>query len=247
MHKELIIAAFEKARKELQSEGIKDPSNHQVAICISDFMKDEVDFPISKKSISSYYKSAMEIPESEDINISQIKVVQGLCTYVGYTNYNQFILNLESSETNIKDDKLNKKTDISTHGISRKSKRNIAILISMGIILIVVTIIIISINKQHWMIWNEDHYEEVDFNKEGIANGTLKLLKEERIENFRKVNAPDCNYRYFKEDGSVNTWYGKNKNGEIEIFTALGLHPETGKTLKPITKYMIRKYLCDSY
>ena len=31
----------------------------------------------------------------------------------------------------------------------------------------------------------------------------------------------------------------------LQYFTALGLHPETGKTLKPITQYMIDKYICD--
>ena len=45
-------------------------------------------------------------------------------------------------------------------------------------------------------------------------------------------------------DGSERLWYGKNKNKELEYFTAFGKHPETGKTLKPITKYMIAKYIC---
>ncbi len=49
----------------------------------------------------------------------------------------------------------------------------------------------------------------------------------------------------FKEDDSVRIWYGKNREGELEYFSSQGLHPQTGKTLKPITRYMIEKYICN--
>jgi len=42
----------------------------------------------------------------------------------------------------------------------------------------------------------------------------------------------------------VKIWYGRNIKKELEFFTSLGLHPETGKTLDPITDYMIKKYAC---
>lgn len=102
-------------------------------------------------------------------------------------------------------------------------------------------------NTTRWMIWNEDHYEEADFSKQKLADGILKMYKEERIENFKKIKDPNCNYAYFTNDRKVNSWYGKNKEGKHEIFTDIGLHPETGKSLKPITIYMIRKYFCDTY
>ena len=62
---------------------------------------------------------------------------------------------------------------------------------------------------------------------------------------FKKIN-PDCEYSFFNNDGSVRVWYGKNVSKELEFFTDLGLHPETGKTLKPITQYMIDKYVCNT-
>ena len=37
--------------------------------------------------------------------------------------------------------------------------------------------------------------------------------------------------------------YGKNAAKEYEYFTHPGLHPETGKTLKPISRYIIKKYI----
>lgn len=55
---------------------------------------------------------------------------------------------------------------------------------------------------------------------------------------------PSCDLIFFDKSGNAQIWYGKNLKGELEIFTSLGLHPETGKTLKPISKYMIEKYIC---
>jgi hypothetical protein len=95
------------------------------------------------------------------------------------------------------------------------------------------------------MIWQEDHYVEVEFDTEKHKLNQLKLYKEDRINLFKKLT-PICDTtKFFNEDGSVNIWYGKNRNKKLEYFTALGLHPETGKTLKPITQYMIDKYICD--
>ncbi len=94
------------------------------------------------------------------------------------------------------------------------------------------------------MIWQHDHYEEVDFDTEKYKVNQLKILKEERIDFFKKVT-PTCDYSFFNKDGSRRIWYGKNRNKDLEYFTALGLHPQTGKTLKPITKYIIDKYLCN--
>ena len=94
------------------------------------------------------------------------------------------------------------------------------------------------------MIWDNDHYVEVKFDIEKYNISQLKYYKEERIKFFKRIE-PDCNYEFFSSDGSVMVWYGKNAKKELQYFTDYGLHPETGKTLKPITDYMINKYICD--
>ncbi|WP_417558350.1 hypothetical protein [Mesoflavibacter zeaxanthinifaciens] len=104
--------------------------------------------------------------------------------------------------------------------------------------------IFLKVNQPRWMIWQEDHYKEVSFDDEKYNMNQLKFYKEDRIKHFKKLNA-DCNTDFFNEDGSVKIWYGKNKDKQIEYFSALGLHPETGKTLKPITHYIIEKYICN--
>ena len=94
------------------------------------------------------------------------------------------------------------------------------------------------------MVWNEDHYVEVNFDVRTYDVKQIKAFKEERITYFKKVT-PACDYSFFNDNGSVRIWYGKNPEKELEYFTALGLHPETGITLKPITQYMINKHICN--
>jgi len=43
--------------------------------------------------------------------------------------------------------------------------------------------------------------------------------------------------------GKPCVWYGKSFDGSYDCFTAPGLHPETGKKLKPITEYIVKKHL----
>ena len=122
-----------------------------------------------------------------------------------------------------------------------KANRKVIFLIS---IVIVVVLTYYYSTRQRWMVWEGDHYEEVSFDREKFQDGELKLYKKDRIDNFRKID-PSCNYEFFNTDKSVRVWYGKNSDKDYEYFTALGLHPNTGKSLKPITSYIIDKYICN--
>ncbi len=229
MHNLLLVKAFEKAKKQEQEKGIKKPSDHSLAKIISEFISNEKT-AIGEKRLSQYYKSALN--KTEDINIPQLGVILGLCNFLGYDSYEDFI------ENNRKKDK--KENNILFFFQSQKIK------ISISIIVLAVIFIIVSINQQRWMVWKDNHYIEVKFDTEKFNVEQLKLYKEDRIKYFRKVEV-DCNTQFFNESGNVKIWYGKNHKKELEYFTDLGLHPETGKSLNPITKYMIKKYICKSY
>ena len=169
------------------------------------------------------------IKENEDISINS-EYIQILCKYLNYQDYNHFV-----KET-----------------IVRSNNRFVSYLRSHWIILLICfvtitsTVGIVSINKQICMIWDNDRYIETDFNEETFLLNKLKLYNEDRIENFQKIT-PTCETVFFNENGSEKLWYGKNKKGDLEYFTSIGKHPKTGKTLKPITVYMIKKYICDNY
>ncbi|WP_157961207.1 hypothetical protein [Lutibacter citreus] len=42
--------------------------------------------------------------------------------------------------------------------------------------------------------------------------------------------------------GKPIIWYGKSINGELDYFNSRGVHPITGKELKPITEYILKQY-----
>lgn len=101
MHKELIIAAFEKAKKELNAKGGIDPSTHQASIVISNYLGEDFGFRFGERRLSDYYREAVKLDLENNVNISQIKVVEGICQYLGYSNYEKFITDTVEKEKRI--------------------------------------------------------------------------------------------------------------------------------------------------
>ncbi len=224
MHRKLLIQAFQKAKDDIQTDKVSPRAQ-----LLSDFIFEDSNEQYGEKSLRGKYNLIINDSEAK-IRLKK-HVEEALSHYLGYKDYPTF---LAANKTNELDE-----------GGKMKilwSKNKITIIVS----LIIITSIIIynSLTRQRWMIWQEDHYVEVKFDLEKYNVNQLKVYKEERIEFFKKINNPTCSYDFFNEDGSVRVWYGKNNDKELECFTSFGLHPETGKTLKPITDYMIHKYLC---
>jgi len=97
--------------------------------------------------------------------------------------------------------------------------------------------IIQEIKTKQCMYWDTDHYEAVFCNEKTNGN-PIVALNEELILLFRKINSPDT---LTIENAIGKVWYDKT-NKKIEFFTHYGIHPVNGKTLKPISKYILEKY-----
>ena len=246
-HKKLIIKAFAKAERQELKKGKKKPSKTVIATALSVAIAEIDGYNIGEKRLRDYYNDAIATEKEEDIKIPQWDVVNALLEYLGFKNYTDFdnFLKEGENENGLKTSgsAINK---IPNGIFSLKRwivKNKIGLALSILAILTVLAIVLWNLKEeQRWMVWQTDHYEEVIFNADLLSTGKLKRFKEERIKEFRKVE-PDCNTTFFNPDGSVKIWYGKN-GSQLEYFTALGLHPETGKTLKAITPYMINKYVC---
>lgn len=92
------------------------------------------------------------------------------------------------------------------------------------------------------MQWQNNHYEVVDCN-----SGKQSLLKQydiipydENQSKLIKIEVSDTT-TFFKNGKSLY-WYCKVK-GKPEFFNTHGEHPETGKALKPVSNYIIEKYV----
>lgn len=133
--------------------------------------------------------------------------------------------------------------------ISMKNQNKVP-LKKIGIIGIVSVIIGISLflNFKTWttkdcMIWKGDKYEAVDCSETINSFAETTLPKDDKlIEEFRKMKV-DTKTSFFDKKGNPKIWYIKNPNGTLEFFNQPGLQPETGKTLRPISRYIIQEYV----
>jgi hypothetical protein len=96
--------------------------------------------------------------------------------------------------------------------------------------------------KKTCMQWQKDHYEAVVCETEelGIVNLYSKLPMNENMLTFKKIEVSDTT-TFFKHNKPI-LWYCKNGD-HLDFFNGPGFHPENEKTLKPITQYMIDKYV----
>ena len=222
--------AIKKASAELQEGGVGKVSLNKIYEELADFISETISgYSITAKTLRNYKDGLAKDP---GYTFPQALAVEGLCRYLGYPDYKTWLITQETL-----DEKPPKKL---------KGKRNrllLWFLVLIGLLLVVWGIYALM-HRECWMQWKGDRYEEVAFDAKLLERGILKVCKEERLNEFRKVKLDTVNL-YFDRNDNPLYWYGRNKDGKLELFTTVGLHPETGKTLKPITQYMIDKYLSD--
>ena len=96
--------------------------------------------------------------------------------------------------------------------------------------------------KKDCMQWQNDRYVEVTCETKAVGFVDMYSLlpaKEEML-HFRKIQVCDTT-TFFRQNKPV-VWYSKC-NKQLEFFNGPGFNPENGKALKPITQYMIDKYV----
>ena len=133
--------------------------------------------------------------------------------------------------------------------VSIEKQNNIS-LKKIGIIGIVAVIIGISLflNFKTWttkdcMVWKGDKYEAVDCSETINSFAETTLPKDDKlIKEFRKMKV-NSKTSFFDKKGNPKVWYIKNPNGILEFYNQPGLQPETGKTLRPISRYIIQEYV----
>lgn len=226
MHNILLIKAFEKAKGDTGSDKLTRWSN-----CLSDFIHEDSGEVYGERSLRVNYNLVYK-DKDKQIDLRSY-VVDSLCHYLGYKNYVEFATKNSSTKKPIK-----------------LKKRKLIIKIASGF-LIVISISAFSYvmynssffgqNFGECMVWKENHYERRNCSGEDLEEHLDRTVLKE----FRKVEVCDTT-RFFK-NGKAIIWYDKSNN-EMSYFTHTGIHPTNGKTLKPITKTIIKAHVkpCDS-
>ncbi|CAD0007003.1 hypothetical protein [Flavobacterium chungangense] len=97
--------------------------------------------------------------------------------------------------------------------------------------------------KKECMQWTSDHYEIVDCDvkKEGFIPANAIEVLDPGLVNLKKITICDTT-TCFDKNGVAIIWYAKTANG-VDFFNEHGRHPENNKPLKPVTQYIIDKYV----
>lgn len=102
----------------------------------------------------------------------------------------------------------------------------------------------IFVPKKQCMQWQTDHYEIVDCSNTtqgiGAINEITPIIEEEL--KLKKISVSLKTPFFHKNKAAV--WYCK-KDNKIEYFNTAGFHPENDRPLKPISQYIIDKYIKD--
>lgn len=152
----------------------------------------------------------------ESFNIANNSKNQ-LALYVGYKNYNDYV------------------RKNSMNPVHKKRYQFVVVLLVSLVIYFVY-----DATRKKCMIWQENQFVRIHCEEAGA-----KPLDQRLLVNFRKVQSECREDFFFNRDGTPNVWYYKKGKHDLELFTMPGEHPENGKTLDDITRYMVKEHLCE--
>ena len=245
--KNLFEKVFEKAKNECGSS-----SKNGMSVHLEKVISDDYNYPITSKSFSRYFDDFVKENNLEkEINPALLNI---LSQYIGYTSFAELNQNFQEnkSEKIVETDSveilhLPKIYEVPAQSIENiESKKIISLknykkhIATGGIIATLVggSFFYTQSNKNsECMVWKENHYEEVECEETSPQMNAVPY--NEAVFQLKKITKPDTlNF----ENALDKVWYNKS-NGEVEFFTNYGLHPENGKTLKPVSEYILTKYI----
>ena len=207
---------FAKAREESGEDSLRKWAEY-----VAEYLLEEVKYPLSVKTLERYYNGETK-PNMEKRN--------KLALFLGYSGYKDYMAQNQESQPE-EDLDTTAKVDV------KNPKKRLLLLIGLiSILLLGAGYLGYSSGREDCMIWREDHFEATPC--EGKEGETKKIPY--LLENFRQIKVSDTT-TFFK-NGKANVWYDKHEN-DLYFFSAPGVNPETGKTVKEITDYMINKYV----
>jgi len=245
-------------------ERFKDNTNVSDLNIFRDFF--EFDYNIQKKNqlkectdklkpVRAFFLGITESPNDETIELSAILLDFKFRPYNNFRKikergnlYDPQIKddNGDSDETSTEEETPPKDKPTGKLNLFKLFKRSKRTLIGTSVIFVVVAIIIcVLFFKKGCMQWSDNHYELVYCDKPMEGNLNEVILRDDNLLNFKKLIVCDTT-TCFKPDGEAIVWYAKTGD-KADFFNSNGngRHPETKRSLRPITEYIKGKYKGD--
>jgi len=219
----------------------------------SNKLKDQTD---KFRPIETFFKGETDLTDIEAVNIAAILVDFNPRPYLKFSKQQDFksenISTNSFESTNTADDFEVTKTvkNDSENAIQPSSlqKKKLSIYHKRLLIPGLVSVVMLSgfgyvfLPKKQCMQWQKDHYEAVvcETKAVGFVDLYSTMPLNENMLNFRKIKICDTT-TFFKHNKPI-LWYCKTGN-DLVFFNGPGINPENEKPLKPITQYMIDKYI----
>lgn len=195
---------------------------------------------VSIQTISRLQRKYIDKEENVPVGVPDSFIKDIMANYLNYQDYENFKMINSSSFWGKK--KIHHTNKDHIPELNPKSTKNIQKTITkISITLVIPLFFLVNyksylFDKNECIIWESDHYEKVPCYQLNSINNSNKEID---IINFKKTIVTDTTTFFTK--GIHNFWYGKNKEGKREFFTMRGIHPETKKELKPITRTILMK------
>ena len=189
---------------------------------------------VTYRTLVDYYKKYVDGIENNS-GEPKTELKDLIAKYLGFKSYLDFERQ-NSSE-------INTSSNLGITKVDSKKIKPTKKYIIVGVLVFVSVVIIFTLknslfSKGDCIIWVENHFEEANCkNKKAIDNKIYTI----DIENFKQIEVN--NKTTFFENGKELVWYGKSKDDKIDFFNHRGIHPETLDELKPVTEYIINKYV----
>lgn len=203
------------------------------------------------RPIETFLKGETDLTDLNAINLAAMLVdfnprPFGLYVYSGDFNNSSQDLSDSTAPKNSEDEQtpleiVSKKTHKLNSNL--KKKITIGLLSFIGLGSIGFTVKNTLFKNKECMQWKKNHYEIVDCqsdNSQGFMSQSEIIPFDENQSKLIKIEVSDTT-TFFKNGKSLY-WYCK-VNGKPEFFNTHGLHPETDKALKPVTEYIVNKYV----
>lgn len=218
MKEHLLQESFTKAKRDSGKD-----SKHGCCVFLAEEITDKYKYQISYKTFEHLYDAV--ILKTREMPNLKTDLLDKLALYMGNEDYSDYV------------SKQSKPPKQTAGGIRQKRLDYTAyVLIGLIVFLLIGYPIYERMVESKCMVWIENHYEKAECNGKNTVAFDKKAYKK-----LKQIQV-DQETTFFDNNGNPLVWYVKS-NGDVTFFSYYGIDPETGKTLKPITDYMIAKHV----